>query len=79
MQISDILDFSKIEARTLELESAPFSVRQCLEEAADLVAAKAATKQLELATHTAPAVPATVLGDVSRLRQVLVRHLLLRS
>ncbi|GAQ81700.1 Sensory transduction histidine kinase [Klebsormidium nitens] len=73
--ISDILDFSKIEARTLELESAPFSVRQCLEEAADLVAAKAATKQLELATHTAANVPGTVLGDVSRLRQVLVNLL----
>lgn len=72
MQISDILDFSKIEARTLELEAAPFSVRQCLEEAADLVAAKAASKQLELATYTEASVPEVVMGDVSRLRQVLV-------
>lgn len=73
VQISDVLDFSKIEAGTLELEAAPFSVRQCLEEAADLVAARAADKGLHLATHTAPAIPALVTGDVSRLRQVLVR------
>jgi hypothetical protein len=73
MQISDILDFSKIEAGTLELESAPFSVQQCMEEAADLVAAKAAGKELELATYTHSSVPRTVQGDISRLRQVLVR------
>ena len=73
VQISDVLDFSKIEAGTLELEAAPFSVRQCLEEAADLVAARAADKGLHLATHTAATIPAAVTGDVSRLRQVLVR------
>ncbi|GAQ90902.1 hypothetical protein KFL_007000010 [Klebsormidium nitens] len=73
--ISDILDFSKIEARTLELEAAPFSLRQCLEEAADLVAAKAASKQLELATYTEASIPDVVMGDISRLRQVLVNLL----
>jgi hypothetical protein len=73
-QISDVLDFSKIEAGTLELEAAPFSIRQCLEEAADLVAARAADKGLQLATHTHATIPPTVIGDVSRLRQVLVSY-----
>lgn len=74
LQISDVLDFSKIEAGTLELEAAPFSIRQCLEEAADLVAARAADKGLQLATHTHATIPPIVIGDVSRLRQVLVRN-----
>jgi signal transduction histidine kinase len=72
VQISDVLDFSKIEAGTLELEAAPFSVLQCLEEAADLVATKAAAKGLELVTYSHKSVPPTVVGDISRLRQVLV-------
>ncbi|MFQ4137360.1 response regulator [Nodosilinea sp. PGN35] len=70
--INDILDFSKIESGKLELETQPFSLRTCLEEALDLLAAKASEKGLELAYLLPTQVPQYLLGDVSRLRQVLV-------
>ena len=73
--INDILDFSKIEAGELELERAPFAPRDCVESALDLVAAGAAAKGLELVYHVDPACPARVLGDVTRLRQVLTNLL----
>ncbi len=70
--INDILDFSKIESGKLELETQPFNLRICLEEALDLLAAKASEKGLELAYLLPPQVPQHLMGDVSRLRQVLV-------
>lgn len=70
--INDILDYSKIEADKIELEEHPFELRQCIEEALDLLASKAAGKNLELAYSLADDVPETILGDVTRLRQVLV-------
>ncbi len=70
--INDILDFSKIEANRLELEEQPFNLSQCLEEALDLLAAKAAEKGIELACWIDPHTPRTLVGDVSRLRQILV-------
>ncbi len=70
--INDILDYSKIEAGHIELEHAPFDLRQCLEDALDLLAAKAAEKNIELACLLGPGVPAHVAGDATRLRQVLV-------
>ncbi|MBD2232839.1 hybrid sensor histidine kinase/response regulator [Phormidium tenue] len=70
--INDILDFSKIESGKLELETQPFNLRTCLEEALDLLAAKASEKGLELAYLLPTQVPQYLLGDVSRLRQVLV-------
>ena len=73
--INDILDFSKIEAGKLELENHPFDVRQCLEEALDLLASKATKKGLELAYIVDRMLPPVVLGDVTRLRQVLVNLL----
>lgn len=73
--INDILDFSKIESGRLDLETQAFSVRQCVEEAFDLVVSRASEKGLELAYQIAPAVPAAILGDVTRLRQVLVNLL----
>jgi PAS domain S-box-containing protein len=73
--INDILDFSKIEAGHMELETQPFDLRDCVEDALDLVAVQAAARGLELAYEFSDAVPATVLGDVTRLRQVLVNLL----
>jgi signal transduction histidine kinase len=70
--INDILDFSKIESGKIELETHPYDLRQCVEEALELLAPKAAEKGLDLVSLVDPAAPATVVGDVTRLRQVLV-------
>ena len=70
--INDILDFSKIEAGKFDLERTPFSVRECVEAVLDLLAAKAAEKRLDLLYEIADGVPGAVIGDVTRLRQILV-------
>jgi PAS domain S-box-containing protein len=69
--LNDILDFSKIEAGQLELEEQPFDLRLCIEEAMDLIAVPAAEKNIELAYDMVAGVPAVVVGDMTRLRQVL--------
>ena len=73
--INDILDFSKIESGKMELESQPFDVRDCLESALDLVATKAAEKKLDLAYVINDDVPSAIVGDVTRLRQILLNLL----
>lgn len=73
--ISDILDFSKIEAGKLDLEVQPFEIRSCIEEALLIVAAKASEKNLELACLINPPAPTAILGDITRLRQILVNLL----
>jgi signal transduction histidine kinase/CheY-like chemotaxis protein len=73
--INDILDFSKIDGEKLELESHPFDLRGCIEDSLDLVAARAAEKGLELAYFLEDGFPEKVVGDVTRLRQVLVNLL----
>ena len=73
--INDILDFSKIEADRLELESQPFDVRECVESALDLVASKAAEKRLDLAYLIDDGVPHALVGDVTRVRQILINLL----
>jgi signal transduction histidine kinase/CheY-like chemotaxis protein len=70
--INDILDFSKIESGKLELERVPVDLRDCIESTLDLVAPRAAEKQLDLIYWLESTVPVAVLGDVTRLRQVLV-------
>jgi len=70
--INDILDFSKIESGSLDLEDQPFDLRDCLEDALDLLATRAAEKNLDLAYLIDDGVPGTLVGDVTRLRQVLV-------
>ncbi len=70
--INDILDFSKIEAERLELERQPFVLADCVEEALELVAVRAAEKGLELAYSIEPDLPSAVVGDVTRLRQVVL-------
>ncbi|HEY0947293.1 MAG TPA: response regulator [Opitutaceae bacterium] len=73
--INDILDFSKLESDHLELERQPFSLRECVEAAVDLVAGKAAEKNLELTSWIDPDAPQVLNGDVTRLRQVLTNLL----
>ena len=73
--INDILDFSKIESGKLELEEHPFDLRNCVEESLDLLATRAAEKELELAYLLDPQTPEMIVGDVTRLRQILVNLL----
>jgi signal transduction histidine kinase/DNA-binding response OmpR family regulator len=73
--INDILDFSKIEAGRMDIERQPFDLRDCVESALDLVATRAAEKHLDLAYVFEGELPVGVLGDVTRLRQVLLNLL----
>lgn len=73
--INDILDFSKIEAGKLELEKSPFDIKDCIEESMVLVAPKAAEKGLNLTYSIDPLSPRIIVGDMARLRQVLVNLL----
>ncbi len=73
--IDDILDFSKIESGKLELEKQPFDLATCVESSLALVSARAAAKGLELAYFIDPDTPAWIVGDVNRLRQILVNLL----
>ncbi|MCC6629950.1 MAG: response regulator [Chloroflexi bacterium] len=70
--INDILDFSKIEADRLDLEEQPFSLTECVESALDVLAARASAKKLDLAYVVEASIPPVIVGDVTRLRQVLV-------
>jgi signal transduction histidine kinase/CheY-like chemotaxis protein len=73
--INDILDFSKIEAGRMDIERHPFDLRECVESALDLIAARAAEKQLDIAYVFEGEVPAAIEGDVTRLRQILLNLL----
>jgi two-component system, sensor histidine kinase len=70
--LNDILDFSKIEAGRMELESIPFSVRECVAQAMSTLEFTAREKRLTLASRVNPGVPEQMLGDPNRLRQVLL-------
>jgi signal transduction histidine kinase/DNA-binding response OmpR family regulator len=73
--INDILDFSKIEAGRMELEQGPFDLRACIESVVDLVGPVAIRKGVELTYGIEPDTPETAVGDVSRLRQILLNLL----
>ena len=73
--INDILDFSKIEAGKLDLEEEPFNLRTCIEESLDIVAPKAAKKDLELAYLIDQGTPESIIGDITRIRQIFVNLL----
>ena len=70
--LNDILDFSKIELRKLELETIPFSVRDHIAELLKPLAFRAEEKGLRVSCAVRPGVPAVVMGDPGRLRQVIV-------
>ncbi|MCP4663563.1 MAG: response regulator [bacterium] len=70
--LNDILDYSKIEAGRLGLELQPFDLRSCIEDVLDLFAPQAAEKGIDLRHRVDPEAPPRVVGDGSRIRQVLV-------
>ncbi|KAJ3163836.1 hypothetical protein HDU88_006171 [Geranomyces variabilis] len=73
--INDILDVSKLESGKLDLEEVSFCLRTCVEGALDLLAPKAHEKGIELLYWCEDDIPDTFLGDVTRLRQILVNLL----
>jgi signal transduction histidine kinase/CheY-like chemotaxis protein len=70
--LNDILDFSKIEAGKLELEMISFSLRETIGDTLLTIASRAAEKGLELACHVKPDVPEQLVGDPTRLRQIVM-------
>jgi signal transduction histidine kinase/DNA-binding response OmpR family regulator len=70
--LNDILDFSKIEARRLDLEEAPFSLRECVAGALSPVAFRAHDKGVELACDIPVEIPDALIGDAFRVRQVVM-------
>ena len=70
--LNDILDFSKIEAGKLSMDPIPFNLRDCLEETIRAVALTAGRKKLEFVCDIAADVPECVVGDPTRLRQILL-------
>jgi len=73
--INDILDFSKIEAGRMDIEAQPFDLRECVESALDLVTPRAVEKALDTAYLFEGDVPPAVVGDVTRVRQVMLNLL----
>ena len=70
--INDILDFSKLEAGKVDLDVNAFDPRALVEEVAGLVAEAAQGKNLELISYCHPDVPARLMGDAGRIRQILL-------
>ncbi|WP_414527153.1 PAS domain S-box protein [Nodularia chucula] len=73
--INDILDFSKIESGKLQIEQQTFDLKVCIEKVIDFLIPTAAEKNIELAYIIQPEVPAYIIGDLTRLRQVLINLL----
>lgn len=70
--INDILDFSKIESGKMELEFRPFTIKDVLDNVLDLLTPQAQSKKLQLEYYVNPEVPDTIIGDSTRLSQILV-------
>src|SRR6202030_218192 len=70
--INDILDFSKIEAGKLDVENIDFNLRDRLEETISVLSIRAHQKGLELTCHIPTQVPDNVVGDPTRLNQIVV-------
>src|SRR5690606_490724 len=70
--INDILDFSKIEAGKVVVEEVPFDVRECIESTLSLVSPAASAKGLDVGYIMEESVPEAIIGDVTRVRQVLL-------
>lgn len=70
--INDILDFSKIESGKIELENKPLYINNVIEETYDLLSVNANDKGLDLLYYIEPDVPLEIIGDITRLRQILI-------
>ena len=70
--INDILDFSKIESGKMDLEEQPFDLKECIEDAFDLLASKAVKKKLDLLHLIDKDVPEYIIGDITRLMQIFI-------
>ncbi|MEH1981662.1 MAG: ATP-binding protein [Nostoc sp.] len=70
--INDFLDFSKIQSGHLELEAEPFALRNCIHEALYMLGPTAREKGLKLTFLDTPELPTTIVGDITRLRQILI-------
>ncbi|MEX2461122.1 MAG: response regulator [Paenibacillaceae bacterium] len=70
--INDILDFSKIESGKMELEQVPLELKSLIEETFDLFTAKTRERGLQMEYYIDQKIPAHILGDVTRLRQILI-------
>lgn len=70
--LNDILDFSKIEAGKISIENAPFDLAELLRGVVEVVVPRARSQGIELALVLPPDVPATLGGDATRIRQVLI-------
>ena len=69
--INDILDFSKIDAGQMELDPAPFKLGEAIEDVAALVSSRVVEKDIELIVRISPDMPAWLIGDAGRVRQVV--------
>ncbi len=70
--LNDVLDFSTIEAGKLELKSIEFQIRESIEDTLDSLVARAQQKGLQLGCHVQEDVPEVLVGDIRRLRQLIV-------
>jgi PAS domain S-box-containing protein len=70
--IEELLDYSKIEAGKIDLEQRPFALTSLIEDITELLAPRAQAKHLEIAAYVDERLPAEVVGDAARLRQVLL-------
>jgi PAS domain S-box-containing protein len=70
--IEELLDYSKIEAGKLDLEARPFALTPLIEDITELLAPRGQAKQLEIAAYVDDRLPSHVIGDMARLRQVLL-------
>jgi signal transduction histidine kinase/CheY-like chemotaxis protein len=73
--LNDVLDYSKIEAGRMEIESTPFDLRALVEQTVELIAARGQEQRLVFIVDVDPSLPATLVGDPIRLRQVLLNLL----
>ncbi len=70
--INDILDYSKIEAGKVQIEEAPFDLRAMIEGVCELLSPRAFDKALEIAAEVEPHMPLRLIGDETRIRQILI-------
>jgi PAS domain S-box-containing protein len=70
--VDDLLDFSKIESGHVELENVTFDLEEVVDRAVELIGVKARSKNISLMYRIMPSVPTSVIGDPTRLRQVLI-------